>query len=298
LKVIPLLCTFAALAIVCVLQGAVIEQIAYAQMWDFVPDNIKSQNNVNVNGNVIRHTSSSINNNSNGKISIASKCINAISDIRNAKLLSNDTGVSSSFITSKISSNCNPPQHLFNSCKEVGIVTNNREDVIIIPPAQTIRYKNVIKAVSHPTEFPSPETIASGIHTQEICGTNHDDYIIGSEGYDLIFGLRGNDIIMAQGGDDLVFAGLGADIVYGGDGNNQLFGEDGNDNLIGGIGDDLLVGGPGSDRLYGNAGDDILQGGQGADYFDCGDGLDTVVDYAPTQGDVISVDCENVNLIN
>ena len=51
-------------------------------------------------------------------------------------------------------------------------------------------------------------------------------------------------------------------------------------------------------HVFGNAGDDVLQGGPGADYFDCGDGVDTVVDYSPTQGDVISVNCENVNTVH
>jgi hypothetical protein len=152
-----------------------------------------------------------------------------------------------------------------------------------VPSAHTTKYHDIIKAVSMP----------SMNKTQKICATNHDDYIIGSEGNDIIFGLRGNDVITALGGNDLVFAGPSDDRVYGGDGNNHLFGEDDNDNLIGGTADDLLVGGSGNDRLYGNAGDDILQGGPGADYFDCGDGLDTVVDYSPTEGDVISSNCEN-----
>ena len=59
-----------------------------------------------------------------------------------------------------------------------------------------------------------------------------------------------------------------------------------------------MVGGPGNDRLYGNSGDLYLQGGQGADLFDCGDGLDTVIDCNPSQGDAVSSNCENVNLIH
>lgn len=282
MKVIPLLCTFAALAIVFVLQGAVIEQIAYAQMWDF-SSNIKNRNNVQVNSNTLQDH--------NSKTGIIANCVSHASNNINTNVVSS-VGTGANVAESKTTTNCNTGHYdytkHFHTCQKLAISYDGR-----VPPANTTKYHNLIKAISTP-----PLNNIGNVPAQEICGTNHDDYIIGSESDDIIFGLPGNDIIMAQGGDDLVFAGLGADIVYGGDGNNQLFGEDGNDNLIGGIGDDLLVGGPGSDRLYGNAGDDILQGEQGADYFDCGDGLDTVVDYTPTQGDVISVDCENVNVIN
>jgi Ca2+-binding RTX toxin-like protein len=153
------------------------------------------------------------------------------------------------------------------------------------------------KSMMDCTGATTPKVIKN-VSSITICGTNHDDYIIGSEDSDNIFGLAGNDIIGALGGVDTVYAGPGDDTVYGGDGNNQLFGQDDNDNLVGGFEDDLLVGGPGNNRLYGNTGDDILQGGPGADYFDCGDGLDTVIDYNPSQGDVVSVDCENVNLLH
>jgi hypothetical protein len=33
-------------------------------------------------------------------------------------------------------------------------------------------------------------------------------------------------------------------------------------------------------------------------YFDCGDGVDTVVDYNSAQGDIVSVNCENVNSVH
>jgi hypothetical protein len=165
--------------------------------------------------------------------------------------------------------------------------------ISIVPLAQTISFGNVIRATSLP-----PLTIFTTAPVQEICGNGHDDYILGSEGDDIIFGSPGNDVIMALGGNDLVFAGPGDDTVYGGDGNNQLFGGLGNDNLIGGIFDDLLVGGPGDDHLYGGDGDDILIGGPGADYFDCGDGIDSVVDYNPSEGDIVSSNCENVNQIS
>jgi hypothetical protein len=47
--------------------------------------------------------------------------------------------------------------------------------------------------------------------------------------------------------------------------------------------------------LYGVIGNDIMRGGLGANEFICGDGVDTVLDYNPAKGDIISNDCEIVN---
>ena len=283
--VVLLLCVvFLALAIVYKSEGG-IEEIAYAQIWDFTP-NIQSHNNVQVNSNLLQHN--------NNKVSITANCISRVSNIHNnnTTVISslNNAGVNMS--PSKTSANCDTNHYdrstkHFHSCLKLAISHDG-----IVRHANTIKHRDVIKSISRPLI-----NNTNNIPVQEICGTNHDDYILGTEGDDIIFGLRGNDIIMALGGNDLVYAGPGGNRVYGGEGNNQLFGEDANDNLIGGTADDLLVGGSGDDRFYGNAGDDILQGDLGADYFDCGDGVDTVVDYSPTQGDVISDNCENVNLI-
>ena len=134
--------------------------------------------------------------------------------------------------------------------------------------------------------------------TGNISGNDKDNYIIGSEINDLICGKKGNDVIMGLGGNDIIYAGKGDDTLYGGDGNNQQFGEDGEDNIIGGPFNDLLVGGKGDDHIVSSTGDDIMIGGDGADYFECGDGLNTVVDFNPTQGDLISNGCALVNNIN
>ena len=131
-----------------------------------------------------------------------------------------------------------------------------------------------------------------------ITGTNKDNYIIGSEDNDKICAKKGNDIVMALGGNDLVYTGQGDDTSYGGEGNNQLFGEDGDDNVIGGVGDDLLSGGKGNDHLAGVEGDDTMIGEAGANFFDCGEGMDTIIDYNPSKGDVISNNCEIVNNID
>ena len=40
-----------------------------------------------------------------------------------------------------------------------------------------------------------------------------------------------------------------------------------------------------------------MTGGPGSDYFDCGDGLDTVIDFDPGQGDVLSNNCDIVNTV-
>jgi Ca2+-binding RTX toxin-like protein len=134
--------------------------------------------------------------------------------------------------------------------------------------------------------------------TGNISGNDKDNYIIGSEINDLICGKRGNDVIMGLGGNDIIYAGKGDDTLYGGDGNNQLFGEDGEDNIIGGPFNDLLVGGRGDDHIASSTGDDIMIGGDGADYFECGSGLNTVVDFNPINGDLVSNGCAIVNNIS
>jgi RTX calcium-binding nonapeptide repeat (4 copies) len=252
--------------------------IAYAQLWSFSPS-IQNQNVNSFHINNNSSTSLQVNRN----IATVGTCMMGSSAIHNT---SGSTLVGSIMMSSATTAKCGT--HHDNNCAK-GLHIRPKDNAMQHITWPTIaRYGNVIKSISQPL----PNL------TQIICGTEHDDYIIGSDGDDIIFGLRGNDVIMALGGNDLVFAGPGDDTVYGGDGNNQLFGDDGNDNLVGGSDDDLLVGGPGNDRLYGNTGDDILQGGPGADYFDCGDGLDTVIDYNPSQGDVVSSNCENVNQIH
>jgi hemolysin type calcium-binding protein len=261
------------------LGGGLVPPVAYAQLW-FSSPSIQNQNVNSLHINNNSSTSLQVNRN----IATVGTCMMGSSAIHNT---AGSTLLGNIMMSSATTANCGT-HHDNNCAKGIHIHPRDNEKIINWPEVVVVKYGNVIKTISLPV---------SG-EAQIICGTEHDDYIIGSEGDDIIFGLRGNDVIMALGGNDLVFAGPGDDTVYGGDGSNQLFGDDGNDNLVGGSGDDLLVGGPGNDRLYGNAGDDILQGGPGADYFDCGDGLDTVIDYNPSQGDVVSSNCENVNQIH
>jgi RTX calcium-binding nonapeptide repeat (4 copies) len=242
------------------LGGGLVPSLAYAQLW-FSSPSIQNQNVNSVHINNNSSTSLQVN----GNIATVGTCMMGSSAIHNT---SGSALLGNIMMSSATTAKCGT-HHDNNCAKGLHIQLNIHHT--ITPPK---------------------------INYTHICGTEHDDYIVGSDDSDIISGLRGNDVIMALGDNDLVFAGPGDDTVYGGDGNNQLFGDDGNDNLVGGSGDDLLVGGPGNDRLYGNAGDDILQGGPGADYFDCGDGLDTVIDYNPSQGDVVSSNCENVNQIH
>jgi Ca2+-binding RTX toxin-like protein len=56
-----------------------------------------------------------------------------------------------------------------------------------------------------------------------------------------------------------------------------------------------LAGEDGNDKLFGGTGNDVMLGGEGADQLNCGDGIDTVLDYDPSQGDVINSNCEVIN---
>ena len=66
---------------------------------------------------------------------------------------------------------------------------------------------------------------------------------------------------------------------------------------INGVCTSIKVGGNGNDTLYssGNCNDE-LTGGLGADNFTCGEGNDTIKDYNPEEGDVISdrQNCEKI----
>jgi Ca2+-binding RTX toxin-like protein len=142
------------------------------------------------------------------------------------------------------------------------------------------------------------------IQGQTIIGTILADVCRGTQWSETILGLQDNDVLSGEAGDDIVLGGEGDDKIFGNAGDDLLQGNleddkiDGggrNDVLIGGDGDDILSGEDGDDRLFGDVGNDILRGGAGANEFVCGDGVDTVLDYNPAKGDVISNDCEIVN---
>jgi Ca2+-binding RTX toxin-like protein len=69
-------------------------------------------------------------------------------------------------------------------------------------------------------------------------------------------------------------------------------GRSGDDQITGGSGDDTLIGGAGNDWLNGGAGDDTVTGGTGADtfyYLTLSQGGDRIIDFDPSQGDVIDL---------
>jgi hypothetical protein len=53
----------------------------------------------------------------------------------------------------------------------------------------------------------------------------------------------------------------------------------------------------GDDILYVVTGNDIMRLSPGANELIFGDGIDTILDYNPAQGDIISNDCEIVGRI-
>jgi Ca2+-binding RTX toxin-like protein len=74
------------------------------------------------------------------------------------------------------------------------------------------------------------------------------------------------------------------------DGSDEIMGSNGEDQLYGGTASDLLYGDAGNDVLSGGAGNDSLTGGLGADRFvfeSSSTGVDTVLDFAPDQGDML-----------
>ncbi|MDE2697840.1 MAG: calcium-binding protein, partial [Gemmatimonadota bacterium] len=89
--------------------------------------------------------------------------------------------------------------------------------------------------------------------TEEITGTELDDFLDGNLGLDRIFGL---------GGDDFIWTNHYAD---GGSGNDKIIGWVGDDTLIGGTGFDHLSGQGGNDRLYASPDGGELHGHDGTD---------------------------------
>ena len=137
-----------------------------------------------------------------------------------------------------------------------------------------------------------------------------NDTLWGGDGADILEGRSGTDSLNGGAGDDKLFGGMNNDILVGGMGNDQLQGDAGNDQLQGNEGNDVLEGVTGNDYLAGNAdndwllggaGEDILEGGEGADLLNGGEGadvfyystptqgIDFILDFDPTQGDIIQI---------
>ena len=132
----------------------------------------------------------------------------------------------------------------------------------------------------------------------DLCvGTDHSETILLFADDDRAYGEGGDDIVMGGSNDDIIFGNGGEDLLNGNFGDDKIDGGGRNDILIGAENDDILSGEDGDDTLFGETGNDILKGGPEADKFICGPLIDTVLDYAPSQGDTISNDCEIVNTI-
>jgi len=161
-----------------------------------------------------------------------------------------------------------------------------------------------------------------GQASNELVGTDGDDYLLGTDGDDVIIGGPGNDTMDGAGGNDLflveggnqgqdrIIGGAGFDTVTGGPGNDrfrltELGPIDGLEVIDGGDGRNLLLGTGGRntldfsatqllniaridgrggrDAITGSAGDDLLMGGRGNDTLSGGGGDDTYV-FSPGHG--------------
>ena len=128
----------------------------------------------------------------------------------------------------------------------------------------------------------------------DLVGTEENDIIYGKFGLDRLYGMEGNDVLDGGENDDELYGGDGNDNLYGSLDDDFLFGGNENDVLVGYFGNDFISGENGADELYGDNGNDVIKGGSGPDYFDCGLDRDTVLDYHPKEGDIISQTCESI----
>ena len=135
----------------------------------------------------------------------------------------------------------------------------------------------------------------------DIRGGLDDDTIYCAAFQCAVNGEEGHDEIHIEAHDTA--AGFAA---YGGIGNDELYIEGGGGELDGNNGNDYLQVNAGGD-LDGGEGDDILEalngatfyhGGPGADTFNCSAGSgDQVLDFNSAEGDTVSANCEQVNLL-
>jgi serralysin len=132
--------------------------------------------------------------------------------------------------------------------------------------------------------------------TDTLIGGCGSDTIRGGKDFDIIYGECGNDILSGDQGDDYAYGGTGNDFIRGGKGNDNLVGDSGNDTLIGDAGIDKLWGGEGADLF-------VIRRETGATSREFGSDqplptgnfnvdevpADFILDYNPTQGDVIGL---------
>ena len=172
------------------------------------------------------------------------------------------------------------------------------------------------------------DTIYGGNGNDTLKGYYGNDYLSGGDGNDTLYGEDGNDTLDGGFGFDSIDGGAGIDTVtysfysggivanlqtgvvsfpgnspltdtlsgienvIGSSGSDILIGNGVNNLLNGGDGNDNINGGDGNDTVIGGNGNDILTGGTGADTFifnSLSQGLDTITDFAWSQGDKIQV---------
>lgn len=94
--------------------------------------------------------------------------------------------------------------------------------------------------------------------SNNIIGTEGDDFIIGTSGDDLISSSSGNDYIFSGGGDDYMMLVGGSHLAVAGTGN---------DDIVVAAGEHRVYGGSGEDQVAFLGGDTVAYGGTGADTF-------------------------------
>ena len=103
--------------------------------------------------------------------------------------------------------------------------------------------------------------------------------------FTIIEGTDRSDNLLGTDGDDFIRGFDREDVIQGAAGNDILMGDDGSDVLLGNAGNDILIGGDGEDILRGQEGNDILTGGERSDVFQfSGDfGNDIITDFDELQ---------------
>jgi RTX calcium-binding nonapeptide repeat (4 copies) len=148
-----------------------------------------------------------------------------------------------------------------------------------------------LQALETKFDINAQEQITNSADSQNIAGTDDDDFLIGSANNEAIAGLSGNDTLSGKSGLDTLIGGEGDDSLQSNGGKGLLLGNEGNDTLsagsvtkisddnstlLGGQGDDVLRGSTKEDLLFGSTEADYLLGDKGADNLNGGTGADFV----------------------
>ncbi|MDB4043844.1 hypothetical protein N9507_06450, partial [Gammaproteobacteria bacterium] len=119
------------------------------------------------------------------------------------------------------------------------------------------------------------DTISGGAGNDHLTGGSGSDTIDGGDGDDLIYGWQDSDTLSGGSGSDVIFGYEGDDVIHGNDGNDWLSGDNGNDTIIGGAGVDYIEGDAGNDLIYGDQ-ENGESSSDNADQINAGSGDDEV----------------------